>query len=232
MAFANAATLTFAKDQIAIGLTRGAFGSHIGIAFHTVKDGVRLLHLHFHRHLGVDAFPVEGQCWIATVPELHKTNSKILVGIVRFAASRKQSINFGINLLASHGSFDANGHYTAPRGSDGLTCATFVSELLRATGLPLVNLQSWQPRDEDVAWGNNVCTLLRDRGRASPEHIAVVRANINGLRLRPEEVAFAADQPLASRPVDFVSATAGGSAVMTRLNSICPVINLMAPIQA
>jgi hypothetical protein len=166
------------------------------------------------------------QCWIATVPELQKTNSKILVGIVRYAASRKQSINFGINLFAGHGSFDANGHYNAPRGSDGLTCATFVSELMRAAGLPLVDLQSWQPREVDVAWGNSVCELLRNHGRASEEHISVVRANINGLRLRPEEVAFAADQPVSSRPVDFVSSSIGGSAVMRVLSTICPVPNV------
>lgn len=222
MAFVNATGLTFSRDQIAIGLTRGAFGSHIGLAFHSAKDGVQLLHLRFHRDVVAESFPISNQCWIATIPEFQKTNSKILVAIARAVASRKATINFGINLLAANGSFDANGRYTAPRGSDGLTCATFISEIFRAVGLPLVQLDTWEARDQDLVWGNDVCALLKHRGGASDEHIEAVRSSINGLRLRPEEVAFSADLPSRARPVAFAEASVGGVNVMNFLNAECP----------
>lgn len=223
MAFVNTTALAFSKEQIVIGLTHGAFGSHIGLAFHSAKEGVQLLHLRFHRDISSDPFPVENKCWIITVPEVHKTNSKILIGIVRALANRKPTINFGINLFKTNGSFDANGRYTAPRGSDGLTCATFISEIFRAAGLPLVRNDTWETRDSDVAWGDEVCNLLKTKGNASDEHIAAVRANINGLRLRPEEVAFAADQPSRFRPMAFAEASGGGATVMTTLHIACPL---------
>lgn len=118
--------------------------------------------------------------------------------------------------------FDANGRYTAPRGSDGLTCATFISEIFRAVGLPLVQLDTWEARDQDLVWGNDVCALLKHRGGASDEHIEAVRSSINGLRLRPEELAFSADLPSLARPVAFAEASVGGVNVMNFLNAECP----------
>ena len=221
MTFVDAKSLSIEPGQIAVGLTHGDFGAHVGLIFHSAKDGLKLLHLRFHLDLVAEHYPPAFQCWIGTIPDLHKTNAKFLVGIARKIATRPPSIKFGINAFKANGSFDSNGRYHAPKGSDGLTCASFVAQLFRAYAIDLVDIQSWHERPEDVEWGNAVCDLLKKKG-ATDDHVAAVRGNINGIRLRAEEVAFAADVPSKERPVKFTEASIGGGGTIKKLQEVCP----------
>lgn len=220
MTFLAFADLEFSRDQVAVAVTHGLFGSHAGIAYHSAKDGLQLLHLAWHQRLEVDTFPPE-YCWIACKPEIPPLVSKQLVGIVRAIAKRKPSINYGVDAIAAKGSFDANGHYRPPKGSKGLTCATFVTEIFRAASLPLIREETWGVREENIKWANEVANRLQRE--AGDEHSEAVRASINGIRVRPEEVGAAATIPFTRRPVAYEEAFEEASNVMTSLHQVCPI---------
>lgn len=218
MAYVDAKAFAFSKDQIVVALSPGLFGGHLGVAFHS-PHGPKLLHLAFHRKVVTEDFPPTRACWIAAAAKVHPINAKFVGAVVKAISENKPEVNFGLNIFASNGSFDHKGNYTAPPGSDGLTCATFVAQIFADAGLPIVDITTWKPRDEDIAWGNAVCDELRD-ANATQEHIDTVRANITGLRVRPEEVAYAA--VTSPWPVDFSIASSGGVDLRDTLQTICP----------
>lgn len=222
MPYVQASGLSFPKDKLAVAVTHGAFGNHIGIAFHSAKEGVKLLHLASHINLRTDDFSEElPKKWVSSVVDLPASVSIQMVAIVRSLAKRLPHINYGINVIAAAGSFDSTGRYKAPKGSDGLTCATFVSTIFHDFRLPLIQEETWLPSPENAQWGIMVYEWLRDKCNADEAHLEAVRQNINGLRVRPDEVAAAADIPFSQRPVNFEIATKGAPAVLAALQAIC-----------
>ena len=222
MAFQPIGSVALAKEQIAVAISHGAFGSHLGIGYQTQSEGPQLLHLRFHKDLKCESISTGlSLCWIMCVVQVPPSASKQLVAIVRSIAATMPVICYGLNILSGHGSFDAMGRYVAPVGSLGLTCSTFVTEIFRAYALPLVDESTWQAADENLAWAERVCTMLQERG-ADDHHIQAVKSDANGLRMRPEEVSAAADSPFTSRPLDFASAQPLASAVTVRLGDLCP----------
>lgn len=224
MSYLNAATVSFAKDQVAITLGRGLFGSHLGVAFHSANEGAKVLHLAFHKLLKTDSFPSDETCWVCCIVDLPPRASAQLVGMLRGLSKKRPHIGYGINLLAGHGSFGPTGSYKAPKGSDGFTCATMIAELFRASALPLIDEASWEPEELNLAWGEAVCCLLQTLHPDDVDHIAAVRKNNTGLRVRPEEVAAAAVSEYASRPVPFLVASANATVAFSYLNATCPPI--------
>lgn len=223
MPYCSARELAFSKDQLAIGFSYGGLGGgHIGIAFHSAKDGAKLLHLCAHLRLQTDDFPPSTpECWVATVVELPASASKQFVAIIRAISKRLPKINYGINFLAAPGSFNAQGHYKAPKGSDGLTCATFVSTIFRDLRFPLIVETTWKPDPKNIKWGEDVYSWLLD-SKADPDHLEAVKRNIIGLRIRPDEVAAAADILLQDRPVSFEIASVNAPLVEHALRLVTP----------
>ncbi len=218
MPYCSASELAFSKDQLVIGFTDGSLGGgHIGIAFHSAKEGMKLLHLCAHLRLQTDDFPPNSpEFWVATIVELPSAASKQLVAIIRAISKRLPKINYGLNFLAASGSFDAQGHYKAPKGSDGLTCATFVSTVFRDLRCPLILETTWKPEPKNIEWGEAVYAWLVN-SKADPTHLAAVKGNIVGLRIRPDEVAAAADIERKDRPVIFEVASANAPLVQQAL---------------
>ncbi|MFZ6873530.1 hypothetical protein ACO0LF_15850 [Undibacterium sp. Di27W] len=218
MTFSEVSENQITKDQVAIAITAGRFGSHTGIAFHSAKEGFQLLHLAWHKSLLVDSLPLD-QCWIACVPEISHSASKQMVAIVRAIAKRRPSISYAVNVLTAKNSFDSNGHYSAPKGSHGLTCATFVTEIFRAAVLPLVDETTWKETAENIVWGNEVVDLLQRQG-VSNDHVIAVRASVNGIRIRPDEVGAAGCLPFKKRPAKFEDISPITPTVMSKYSEI------------
>ncbi|MDG0065847.1 hypothetical protein MMB92_17945 [Burkholderia sp. IO2] len=223
MPFENLEAATFTRDQVAIAFTRGRYGSgHIGIAFHTPKDGAQVTHLAWHKQFKVDAIPSEvSGCWACATVALPPSASKQLVAVVRGVSKKKPQINYGLGAIAAKGSFSANGSYQPPRGSDGLTCTTFVVEVFRAASIPLVDYDNWPALPDNVAWGESVCQALAGSG-ATDDHVNAVRRNIGGLRVRPYEAVGAALLPPNQRPANHAAVQAGAASADTALGTICP----------
>lgn len=222
MPLSNLCSVPFSKDQLAIALSHSPMGAgHIGIAFHSAKDGPQVLHLAWHIRLEVEAIPHELKtCWAAFVLPLPPIASKQVVAVTRSIARRQASIAYGIDFLTSQNSFNANGAYSPPKGSNGLTCASFVLEVLRASRIDLIKSASWRANPLNVEWGEQVCELLAKT--ASPQHVEAVRRDISGTRLRPAEVAGAALLGAKSWPADFEQVQDPASQVWTELSAVCP----------
>lgn len=223
MAYANLKTASFGKDQVVIAVSKSDFdGGHIGIGFHSARNGPQVLHLAWHRKLSTHSIPSElTACWISTPLNIPNGASKAIVALARAVATRGPTINYGINFIAAQGSFSANGAYKPPKGSDGLTCATFVVELLRAGKVDLVKSSDWKAHDANVAWANLVCDSLANTQNIDMDHINAVRRNINGLRMRPFEVAGAAGIDSRCWPVDFDDVQAPAADVANQLSLVC-----------
>lgn len=222
MAFANLIGVPFSAGQVAIAVSHSHIGDgHIGIGFHSAKAGPQVLHLAWHQRLEVHAIPNELQmCWAAETLPTPPSASKQIAAFIRAVASRGPSINYGIDFLAARGSFSANGTYKAPKGSDGLTCSTFVVELLRACAVNVIKVETWKPSAENIAWGNLICDHLAKSVTA--DHVAAVRKNVNGLRVRPFEVAGATHLGPEKWPADFESVQQPATNVGSELSGICP----------
>lgn len=222
MAFSPLGGIPFNKDQVAVAVAHSRFGGgHSGIAFHSAKLGPQVLHLAWHQKLEVDPLPgpLGNVCWVAAPLPTPPSASKQVVAIVRTVAARLPKINYGTDFISARGSFAADGSYKPPKGSTGLTCASFVIEVLRASKISVVQEATWQSDERNVRWANSVCDYLAN---TDPEHAEAVRKNINGLRIIPFEVAGAAASGPASWPVDYVTAQQLAQPVLAVLCALCP----------
>ena len=227
MAFVNLNNATFRKDEVAVAMTHGTLGGgHLGIAFHHAKLGPQVVHLAWHRKLVVEAIPID-KCWIAATVPLTPALAKQVVGMVRAVAHRLPTINYGINLVAAKGSFAVNGSYKAPKGSDGLTCASFVCEVFSAAKVPLIIMPTWKEDEKNKVWASAVLQKLiedKDKGKVSQDHIDAVAANVkNGLRVRPAEVVAAALMQPPNRPATYEAASVASTEVEVALRDECPL---------
>jgi len=225
MAFACAVASPIQPDQVGVAISRGRFGTHIGLVFTDAQKTTRILHLAWHKKVVVDAYPEPSppspQCWVTLVPDIPPTSAKAFVGYLRKVAKRQPPIRYGIGVLAAIGSFSENGDYKAPKGSDGLTCATFVTELFRLVALKVIKEPSWPP-DVNGDWAEAVCSELSRTEGVTEEHVEAVRAGKHGIRIRPEEVGAAASSTYKGWPVPYPDASGGSAAVLQSLEGCCP----------
>lgn len=221
MPFVCSNALKLANDQVAIALTFGAFGRHVGLVFKS-NDILRVVHMRFHMNVGVEPFPTEhSPCWIAAPLNMHSISSKILIGHLNRIGGASPKIPFGVNVRHSKGSFTPQGDYVRPAGSDGLTCATFVNEICRAIGLPLVDETTWtEDREDDRLWVDEVAGLLQAK-KADAAHITWVRGLANGVRIRPEEVAVSGNHKMSAKGIDFLTACASSESLLNTLAGSC-----------
>ncbi len=222
MSFVCSEKLSLRNDQVAVGLTFGTFGRHTGLLFQD-RGSLKVAHMRFHLNVAVEDFPTKhAPCWIAAPLQMHPMNAKTLIGHLNRIGLSGSQVSFGVNIRTSRGSFSSQGDYQRPIGNDGLTCATFVNELCRSIGLPLVDEHSWDlDREEDRLWVEEVAELLRDNN-ADPRHIAWVRSNANGLRIRPEEVAASGNHKASRTGISFQVASAEGAQLLDQLDACCP----------
>ncbi len=220
MAIDRLDSVPFKSSEVAIAVSHSSFGGgHIGLGYFHAKEGPKVLHLAWHRDLKNDRIPDDLlTCWGALPLPLPPLASKQVVAFVRSVAAKGPSINYGIDFVAAKGAFNTNGSYKPPRGSDGLTCATFVLEILRACSVDLLKTQTWEASEENIDWGNRVCAEL---AKKDPEHAGAVKQNVTGLRVRPYEVAAAAQCNRSSWAMDFHAVQEPSKVLITSLNALC-----------
>lgn len=217
---------TISEEQVAIVISHGGFGCHAGLLFKNSSKETCVLHLAWHKKLEAEIFPGNQNCWIAIIPNLPKVTAKVLVGNLRKIAkkhSKSQSplhIEYGVKVLEAVGSFSINGDYKATKKGNGLTCATFVTELLRAVGLPILDEKTW-PEGANQEWIDAIANEL-ERSGADADHVASVRNCTNARRILPTEVAAGANLPFKEWPGKHDTISLLAPAVFTSLTQLCP----------
>lgn len=227
MTFQCASTLEFGSEQVAIAVRPGLLGSHLGIAY-SAHGKQYLLHLAFHKLLLNDPYPQPVGEWAVKVIDLPPIAASQLVALLMAIAPNKNGLPYGINLIAGMGAINEMGEYVPQSNSDGYTCSSFIAELLRKIAFPLIRLESWATDSENILWGDAVICLLKAYG-ASADHVASVEKNNNGRRLRPEEVAAAAEMPAVKRPATQDMVRARAPVLMTEVQAICNPAPLAPP---
>jgi hypothetical protein len=215
--------LPISKEQLLVAVAHSDFGGgHIGIGY-AAKDGPKMLHLAWHQKLRDEIIPegLRPECWVAAAMQLPKKASKQIIAGVRAVANRMPKINYGIDFIAARGSFTGNSYQPA-KGSTGLTCASFVVEVLAQIALPLVAVDTWKPSPENDEWAKSVCDALTNAG-VDPSHVDAVRASANSLRLRPFEVAAAAVESCEHWPCTYEGLQPQTQSIMDDLNQGCPL---------
>lgn len=110
-------------------------------------------------------------------------------------------IPYGFNYVADS-VLTAEGDVTEnlPPGS-GLTCATFVLQILRNQSFDIIDIDSWESRAEDRQWQNDILEALKPY--ADEAHIAALSEHMGkAARFKPEEVAGCA-RDFDETPIKF-----------------------------
>jgi hypothetical protein len=203
MAFTLAEDLTVGPEEVGIAITHGALGTHLGLAYCDENGSARLLHLGWHKRLFVDEYPQP--TWLACIMPMTPFASSQAVALIRGMADRygnrsvADSVDYGINLFAGRDAIRGDGQYFPGPDCDGFTCASLIAEILKQVGFHLVDLKTWPAAPKNEAWGRAIVCMLK--ATSTPDdHVKKVEKNITGLRLRPEEVAAAAELSPTSRP--------------------------------
>lgn len=232
MLYEGAASVAVGSEEVAITITYGLLGYHLGIAFGNGPDKApQLVHLAFHRFLKVIDYP--GENWAAKViplpPDLSPQVVALLHGLcTTHVSANRKALNYGINVLCNLGSFGADGEYNPPANSDGHTCSSFVADIFESMQVPLVDLNTWVSNAENEIWKDAVVCLLRAWAKmkhgtgteAVAQSKSVAKVN-EPLRLTPEEVAGAGSLPLAQRPASQTVVTPLAAQILAELPNVC-----------
>lgn len=110
--------------------------------------------------------------------------------------------------------FTQDNHLLLGEGENGLTCATFVLSFFQKVGIPLVDLNTWQPRVEDAAWKKWVIGMMIVL-HVPEAHIQNVEKEELNYRLKPEEIAVSSSKSWDELPADFTFCSIQGQVFNT-----------------
>jgi hypothetical protein len=177
---------------------------HTGLVYRDETGEARLMHLEWDRTLTDTALddPSVGwddyYAWVAL--EVPRESAHAIAQLCRRVALCV-AVDPHVRYSVRHhlGRFDeATGRYVPAAGERGLTCATCVLALCRGARVELLQIATWQPREEDRPWIERVVAYLR---LSDPAHAADVASDGLCARFRPTEVAGACLAP--TLPVAF-----------------------------
>jgi len=162
---------------------------HIGLLYLDGDASVRLLHLAWHHDLRKE-LPSDKYLWQNI--SLDETNMIHLATMCELIyESNKDGIPYG--LCVEGAGFAKDGTLLPEEHGAGLTCATFVIQVLRSQGFMIIDFNAWKHRKSDKVWQRQVAQDLQKNG-ASQKHMDYQRRKIKegAARFKPEEVAVAA----------------------------------------
>lgn len=150
---------------------------------------------------------------------LDENNLRIVAAAIeRTVATRKPPISYS---PLYDGIYFTEGDlkYERDKPGDGLTCATFVMAIFETLGIRLLMTETWEPRQSDDEWREDIVSFLEEWGTDSgcdvTEHVAVIRQSPRCVRYRPEEVA--AGVGVDDGPISFAVAERLGLEIVAEL---------------
>jgi hypothetical protein len=186
--------------------------THMGLLYSS-PQGPQVLHLSEHRLLERET-PWPGR--LAIICDIDDFRLQTLFTYARLCYQKNHTRSHGI----PYGFSSPDQDWFAPDGSIqlegeriGLTCSNFVLALFRAAALPLVKLETWPLRDEDIEWQQDTlvdwANGIADSSHRTRVHFNErVRTQIGmTVRCRPTEVGGAALSEQHQLPCDFDTAS-------------------------
>lgn len=198
--------------QIRMAVKKDA--SHVGIIV-CIKEGEdqRLLHLGFHHDLRYEVLSeVENwetdYAWLDFSGFSDREMKQLAVWMDTIWSVNRNNIPYGI-AYSGAGYFDyATGKFVSSHTGKGLTCATFVMAMFEDFLLPIIEANSWLPRDSDQNFYNRIIAALDylvAYGKAEASHVDAQKAAMGSAsRYRPAEVAVSGAAYLGE-PINFIT---------------------------
>lgn len=155
-----------------------------------------------------------GKQWLHATMDLEPHDAIALSGYLSGIAQTNDKdppILYGMVWRGVQGCFDSKGKYTKPDSIDGLTCATFMSEVIGHMFGETVDFQNWPlPDAKDLEWKAEKLTKLRAKiGRPnalSAEQIDEMENIPKWRRLRPAHMAVGAAAGRSKWPMRHIDA--------------------------
>jgi hypothetical protein len=215
------------SSYIAIAITGDNNQRHIGLLFRTDRNHApKLLHLAFHSRLKCDE-PVKyanDYFWLHCPSFSDDEQLQLAVWFEKIFSVNGNNIPYGLE-YGSSGHFQQNGKFIQTNENIGLTCATFVMALFEDFSFPIVNIESWESRDDDKKWQERIVVCMQEDMNKNPHlytntHITTQILNIGiAVRFRPEEVAVSANV-FQNEPIMFRAAEVGGKDLLKLMGAV------------
>lgn len=228
MAFISAQELHLGEGEVAMALAPGTYGSHAGIVYRSdpTRPALTVLHLLANEFVRAEAFYPGKYCWVAQKFDITESRGLILAESLREMERNlpKLRIKYGVNVLKAEGSFVDN-EYKCPDESDGLTCATFVWQLLSQCALKLIRPETW-PTGVNSKWVTSIALGMIFGG---PDYTdleqgsKVFNQREVARRVKPTELGVPTNHPHESWPFTYEQVQPEEPAVTAILNKFCPV---------
>jgi hypothetical protein len=187
---------------------------HVGVLY-KLDDGIpRICHLAWHHILCPAEDPAQRE-WVWLQCALDEINRKVArSAFAGIDANKKLPIPYSTIYEGIY--FDpVTFAYCRTSPGDGLTCATFITEIFARLGFPLLRIETWRARESDapfLEWVHGQLARL-----ASAEHVRIQRERAGDPRFRPEEVAAAVAS--IDIPLDFDTAVGLGEKVIASFHA-------------
>ena len=173
-----------------------AYPNHVGLLFVDPTGATREFHF-------IDDNKIINEVLKPTKPVFHAPIGFDEMNALAFASflsalvakGKLPNIKYGLDWGAVLGSFDEDGNYRfdGKEGDPGMTCASFVSELISNRGLRLVDFSQWPENEQrDLEWRRAKLDTLRDKPGYTPERIAAMEGINPFVRIHPAEAAAVA----------------------------------------
>ena len=222
-------------DTVGLWVSQQGVG-HVGLTYVDPETGgARILDL-----LGSNRVRDEAIAWskcekqhLYAPTRLSELDRKTFPGYLANVALNAKELNFGIDWLGSIGSFDSDGFYCPKGGEQGLTCATFVSEVFRGWGMHVVDETDWPLNTEEgLRWRTELVASLRRNGKTPEEQIEAIERFDPVVRLSPAEMAAAGTQDSGLWPMSAKAVSALAAAVAADFAKVYPPTLPRAPTPA
>ena len=148
-----------------------------------------------------EAFSPDKQ-WLHAAIDLKTVHDVTALTAFLIAVSKSNEgespILYGLKWLGVQKCFNEQGEYIKPDAIDGLTCATFISEIIAAPFGAIVDFKDWQEAmPEDIEWKKAKTDGIRNsiaKGNSSftVDQVEVMEQMTDFKRLRPSHAAVAA----------------------------------------
>lgn len=175
---------------LAVAIKKTSAGlNHTGMLYkRNSREKTKLFHLEWHHKLtNENAEEKIGYCWGES--DLCDAVKRRIIGQIINILRHKDNppVQYG---FSRHGlSFDEKGYYIKTLAGEGLTCATFVLDIFKSVGIPILKEDGWPTRDEDQEWKEFIVSELEKTPNIEEDHIEALKQSENIVRFRPEEVA-------------------------------------------
>ena len=190
---------------------------HCGVSY-KIEEEINFMHFAFHFNLIHDFFNDYYSQYLfikSKIPYIRQLNIAAFWDVIW---QNKKNNNIPYGILYEKSFFDNNAVFNLEDNECGLTCATFVLAIFKLCGYNLLDIDSWEHRDDDKIYHNKVIENLikyKDDYNISEDHIEKVRKNIGAYRFRPEEVT--ASVTLTKLPATFNEVTPLGALLKTHI---------------